>query len=49
MVLPGVMLIDRNDELAALHEKTHMQEAQVASGTLQLASREDEVRLCMQL
>lgn len=38
-----MMLIDRNDELAALHEKAHMQEAQVAAGTMELSLREDEV------
>lgn len=38
------MLIDRNDELAALHEKGHLQEAQIAAGTMELSLREDEVR-----
>lgn len=42
----GVMLIDRNDELAVLHEKAHLQEAQIAAGTLELGLRENEVRLC---
>lgn len=41
----GVMLIDRNDELAALHEKAHTQEALIAAGTMELSIREDEVRL----
>lgn len=40
----GVMLIDRNDELAALHEKAHTQEALIAAGTMELSIREDEVR-----
>jgi hypothetical protein len=39
------MLIDRNDELAALHEKAHTQEALIAAGTMELSIREDEVRL----
>lgn len=43
----GVMLIDRNDELAALHEKGHLQEAQIAAGTMQLSLREDEVCACL--
>lgn len=48
------MLIDRNDELAALHEKAHMQEAQIAAGTMELSLREDEVCdrmlfVCLQL
>jgi hypothetical protein len=46
-VRPGVMLIDRNDELAALHEKGHLQEAQIAAGTMQLSLREDEVSACL--
>jgi len=40
---PGVMLIDRNDELAALHEKAHLQEAQIAAGAMGLSLRDDEV------
>lgn len=38
------MLIDRNDELAVLHEKSHFQEAQVAAGQLELGLRDNEVR-----
>lgn len=37
------MLIDRNDELAVLHEKAHMQEAQTAAGNLELGLRDNEV------
>jgi hypothetical protein len=40
----GVMLIDRNDELAVLHEKAHLQEAQVAAGNLDMGLRDNEVR-----
>jgi hypothetical protein len=43
------MLIDRNDELAALHEKGHLQEEQIAAGTMQLSLREDEVSACLPL
>jgi len=39
------MLIDRNDELAVLHEKSHFQEAQVAAGQLELGLRDNEVRV----
>lgn len=38
------MLIDRSDELAALHEKGHMQEARIAAGTMDLAVRDNEVQ-----
>lgn len=38
------MLIDRNDELAVLHEKAHLQEAQIAAGNLDMGLRENEVR-----
>jgi hypothetical protein len=38
------MLIDRNDELAALHEKAHTQEAHIAAGMMGLAVKDDEVR-----
>jgi hypothetical protein len=38
------MLIDRNDELAVLHEKAHLQEAQVAAGNLDMGLRDNEVR-----
>eukprot|EP00775_Hariotina_reticulata_P013164 gene13164-13294_t len=41
----GVMLIDRNDELAVLHEKSHLQEAQVAGGQLELGLRDNEIRV----
>jgi hypothetical protein len=44
MFLKGVMMIDRDDELAALHEKAHLQEAQIAAGTMELGVRENEVR-----
>ncbi len=37
------MLIDRNDELAVLHEKSHMQEAQTVQGNLELGMRDNEV------
>jgi hypothetical protein len=39
------MLIDRNDELAVLHEKAHLQEAQIAAGNLDMGLRDNEVRL----
>ncbi|WIA38855.1 hypothetical protein OEZ86_002132 [Tetradesmus obliquus] len=41
----GVMLIDRNDELAVLHEKAHLQEAQIAAGNLDMGLRENETRV----
>lgn len=40
----GIMLIDRNDELAVLHEKAHLQEGQIAAGTMELGLRDNEVR-----
>jgi hypothetical protein len=40
------MLIDRNDELAVLHEKAHLQEAQIAAGNLDMGLRDNEVRVC---
>ncbi|KAF6250573.1 hypothetical protein COO60DRAFT_1681477 [Scenedesmus sp. NREL 46B-D3] len=41
----GVMLIDRNDELAVLHEKAHLQEAQIAAGNLDMGLRDNETRV----
>jgi hypothetical protein len=41
--LAGVMLIDHSDELAALHERAHTQEATIAAGTLSLGMQDEEV------
>eukprot|EP00879_Flechtneria_rotunda_P014131 GHRR01014763.1.p1 GENE.GHRR01014763.1~~GHRR01014763.1.p1 ORF type:complete len:341 (+),score=135.80 GHRR01014763.1:2597-3619(+) len=41
----GVTLIDRNDELAVLHEKAHLQDAQTASGNMELNLRDNELRV----
>mmetsp|Transcript_22973 Transcript_22973/g.63455 ORF Transcript_22973/g.63455 Transcript_22973/m.63455 type:complete len:940 (-) Transcript_22973:763-3582(-) len=41
----GIMLMDRNDELCILYEKSNIQEMVIKSGTLELRRREDEVRI----
>ncbi|KXZ45417.1 hypothetical protein GPECTOR_55g323 [Gonium pectorale] len=41
----GIMLIDRNDELCVLYEKSNIQEEVIKGGQLQLRRRDDEARL----
>jgi len=41
----GIQLIDRNDELCILYEKCNMQQAVLRSGELEIARREEEIRL----
>ena len=41
----GIQLIDRNDELCILYEKCNMQQATLRSGELEIARREEEIRL----
>lgn len=42
-LLPGLMLIDRNDELSVLFERAHALEARLKSGQIGLQQRENEV------
>jgi hypothetical protein len=39
----GIQLIDRNDELCILYEKSNIQEQILRNGELQLNSRDEEV------
>jgi len=41
----GIQLIDRNDELCILYEKCNMQQTVLKSGELEIARREEEIRL----
>ncbi|KAG2482118.1 hypothetical protein HYH03_018925, partial [Edaphochlamys debaryana] len=41
----GIMLVDRNDELCVLYEKSNIQEEVIRGGRLELRRREDEIRL----
>ena len=41
----GIQLIDRNDELCILYEKSHIQEEVAKQGTIAILQREDEIRL----
>jgi len=41
----GIQLIDRNDELCILYEKCNMQQTVLRSGELEIARREEEIRL----
>ncbi|KAG1674725.1 hypothetical protein FOA52_013560 [Chlamydomonas sp. UWO 241] len=41
----GLMLIDRNDELCIMYEKVNIHEEVIKGGTLELAMRDDEVRM----
>ena len=41
----GIQLIDRNDELCILYEKSNIQEQILRNGELQLNSRDEEVRV----
>lgn len=41
----GIQLIDRNDELCILYEKCNMQQAVLRSGEIEIARREEEIRL----
>ena len=41
----GIQLIDRNDELCILYEKSNMQQAVLKKGELAIREREDEIRM----
>jgi len=41
----GILLIDRNDELCILYEKSNIQEEVLKGGELELKRREDEMRI----
>ena len=41
----GLALIDRNDELCVLYEKSHVQEEVLLKADLELAVRDDEIRM----
>eukprot|EP00899_Mesostigma_viride_P008456 jgi/Mesvir1/17611/Mv08838-RA.1 len=43
--MTGITLIDRNDELCILYEKANVQEEVLKNGEMELAKREDEIRL----
>ena len=42
----GIQLIDRNDELCILYEKSNMQQTVLKKGELAIREREEEVRMC---
>eukprot|EP00903_Cladosiphon_okamuranus_P014759 g13676.t1 len=41
----GVQLIDRNDELCVLYEKSNIQETTLTEGSLAIAKREEDIRM----
>jgi chromosome segregation ATPase len=41
----GIQLIDRNDELCILYEKSNIQEQTVKKGEIEIRKREDEIRM----
>ena len=41
----GIQLIDRNDELCILYEKCNMQQTVLKKGELEIAKREEEIRM----
>ncbi|CAN0155595.1 unnamed protein product, partial [Scytosiphon promiscuus] len=41
----GVQLIDRNDELCVLYEKSNIQETTLKEGSLAIAKREDDIKM----
>merc|ERR1719199_1357909 len=40
----GIQLIDRNDELCILYEKSNIQEQTLKSGEIEIRAREEEIR-----
>ena len=41
----GIQLIDRNDELCILYEKSNIQEQTIKKGEIEIRKREDEIRM----